>query len=185
MRHTLTGSDKENSYNNDYMDTGKKGEKVIKKWLRKKGFEVGDVTDNKKYWKLDIDLFAKSEIREFTIEAKTDTYLGDTGNILFEFFRIYHNSANPFYEGWFWRSGANWLYVYAPNHKNKKGKRQPAIYRAKFPKVQKRLREYIANYEKKEMKFMVVKTDEKKTTFNLVLPFRIFRKIFTISILYL
>ena len=84
------------------------GEYEVKKYLRGRGFQVEDVSDNPVYWAKDIDLIATnpSTGRSAAIEIKLDSRIDDTGNFFIEF----ENPRSKNSKGWFHFSEADFLY---------------------------------------------------------------------------
>ena len=84
------------------------GEYEVKKYLRGRGIQVKDVSDNPVYWAKDIDLIATnpSTGRSAAIEIKLDSRIDDTGNFFIEF----ENPRSKNAKGWFHFSEADFLY---------------------------------------------------------------------------
>ena len=84
------------------------GEYEVKKYLRGRGFQVEDVSDNPVYWAKDIDLIATnpSTGRSAAIEIKLDSRIDDTGNFFIEF----ENPRSENSKGWLHFSEADFLY---------------------------------------------------------------------------
>ena len=84
------------------------GEYEVKKYLRGRGFQVEDVSDNPVYWAKDIDLIATnpSTGKMASIEVKLDGRISDTENFFIEF----ENPRSKNSKGWFHFSEADFLY---------------------------------------------------------------------------
>ena len=91
----------------------KPGEYEVKKYLRGRGFQVEDVSDNPAYWAKDIDLIATnpSTGRSAAIEIKLDGRIDDTGNFFIEF----ENPRSKNSKGWFNFCEADFLYYIDAN----------------------------------------------------------------------
>ena len=89
------------------------GEYEVKKFLRGRGFQVEDVSDNPQYWAKDIDLIATnpSTGRSAAIEIKLDSRIDDTGNFFIEF----ENPRSENSKGWLHFCEADFLY-YIDSH---------------------------------------------------------------------
>ena len=167
MNHVLTGNDKPRSYNGDYMKTGKKGEEVALAWLKNNPEIMGviDFRNIREVHEADVDagirLYAGPVL---LVEIKTDTYLGNTGNVLYEVLRINHHCPHQYagYLGWSLRSPAQYLIFYAPNRKD-----GPALYKTTFEAYRKALQKYTQNHD---LSVLTVHTDDQKTTYNVLVP---------------
>lgn len=84
------------------------GEYEVKKFLRGRGIQVKDVSDNPVYWAKDIDLIATNPItgKSAAIEIKLDGRINDTGNFFIEF----ENPRSENSKGWFNFCEADFLY---------------------------------------------------------------------------
>ena len=89
------------------------GEYEVKKFLRGRGIQVEDVSDNPVYWAKDIDLIATNPItgKSAAIEVKLDARIDDTGNFFIEF----ENPRSKNSKGWFHFSEADFLYYIDSN----------------------------------------------------------------------
>jgi hypothetical protein len=176
MNHAMTGIEKARSYNGDYMRIGKAGETVCLNWLRQHPgvCDIIDFRAVRAVHECDIDCGVKLYTGNIClVEIKTDTYLGVTGNILCEVLRINHTCEPNFagYLGWMLRSPAKYLLYYAPN-------RIPsAIYKAEFALIRRVIQDYT---QKNNPRIDIVRTDNIKTTFNLLIPALEFNSIFEI-----
>ena len=84
------------------------GEYEVKKYLRGRGIQVEDVSDNPYYWARDIDLIATnpSTGKMASIEVKLDARISDTENFFIEF----ENPRSENSKGWFSFCEADFLY---------------------------------------------------------------------------
>ena len=84
------------------------GEYEVKKYLRGRGIQVEDVSDNPRYWAKDIDLIATNPItgKSAAIEIKLDARIDDTGNFFIEF----ENPRSKNSKGWLHFCEADFLY---------------------------------------------------------------------------
>jgi len=86
------------SNNFDYLnEIGKGAESIIKEKLEMNGFEVKDVSDDKRYQKVDIDLVASKQGTSITVEIKHDSKISVNGNFFFE---NSHERESGVKEGW-------------------------------------------------------------------------------------
>lgn len=110
------------------------GEYEVKKYLRGRGFQVEDVSDNPVYWAKDIDLIATnpSTGRSAAIEIKLDCRISDTGNFFIEF----ENPRSKNSKGWLNFCEADFLYYIDSN--------SLSTYIIKFDE----LRRFIATYKR-------------------------------------
>ena len=93
---------------NELIEPVNAGEYEVKKFLRGRGIQVEDVSDNPVYWAKDIDLIATNPITGKTaaIEIKLDGRISDTGNFFIEF----ENPRSTNSKGWFNFCEADFLY---------------------------------------------------------------------------
>lgn len=90
---------------------GEKAEQVIYKYLtEEKGFNVIDVTLNKKYQNIDTDFLLDFKNREFKIEVKTDFHISKYNSFLLEFDTYKDGKV---YKGWMNKSQADYLIWYS------------------------------------------------------------------------
>lgn len=176
MNHATTGTDKHRSYSGDYMAIGKQGEDIVINWLKSNPQILGvtDFRDIREIHEADVDVGVRLYTGQVCLaEIKTDTYLGKTGNILVEVLRINHFSDHKYagYLGWSLRSPAEFLLFYAPNHT------PPTIYKTTFKKYRSVLQLYTKH---NEPKFLTIRTDEIKTTYNILIPEIEFQGVFSI-----
>ena len=89
------------------------GEYEVKKFLRGRGIQVEDVSDNPHYWAKDIDLIATNPLTgaSAAIEVKLDARINDTGNFFVEF----ENPRSKNSKGWLHFCEADFLY-YIDSH---------------------------------------------------------------------
>ena len=89
------------------------GEYEVKKFLRGRGIQVEDVSDNPHYWAKDIDLIATNPLTgaSAAIEVKLDARINDTGNFFVEF----ENPRSKNSKGWFYFCEADFLYYIDSN----------------------------------------------------------------------
>ena len=118
--HVETGTAKMRSYSGDYMELGQAGEKVVVDFLTQQpGVErVEDLRELKHWQQKSVDFrcwMTDGSCR--LVEAKSDTYLGNTGNLLFEILRIYHTSEPDIscVVGWSVHTDAHYIVYYGPS----------------------------------------------------------------------
>jgi len=165
IEHAKTGRNKPKSYNGDYMEIGKLGENIVIKFIEEQPKVLGiiDFRNIRAVHEVDIDIAIRLYRGQICLaEIKTDTWLGESGNVLNEVLRINHYSNSDYagYLGWTLRSPAEWLIYYAPN------RTKPAIYIAKF----KDMRAILQDYTRGEHEINIVRTDKNKTTYNILIP---------------
>lgn len=162
----------EGTYEGALMDKGRQGEEIVMTWL-KQSPECRNVIDMREFrisQRLDVDCGIETLDGSLVLaEIKSDSYLGVSGNILFEVFRINHYAPpdRVFYLGWAFRSPAKYLLYYSPN--------KHAIYRFRFDNIRRRIGKFVANGKtpgQVKQSLSVVLTDRKKTTFNILVPER-------------
>lgn len=156
------------SYNGEMMQIGQTGETVILEWLKSKKHikKVIDLRDLEKFQRLDIDCYVETyDGSKAFIEIKTDQHLASSNNFLFEVFRINHFAPPDkiFYKGWAFRSQANYLIYYSLLDE--------IIYEFSFDTVRKVIGTYVA---KEKPKINITLTDDRKTTFNFLIPKKVF-----------
>lgn len=164
---------KTRSYSGLYMRQGKIGEHAFLEYFEqhKPHILVTDVRNSLPHRGQDIDFILKDGNKTLTVEVKTDTHLGKSPNILIELYRQNHNIHTPFYEGWFTRSGADWLVFYAPT--------ENLFYWFNFHRLRKEYLKWLSTLTEQEInsRLRAIATDEVKTTFNLLLPASRFLKL--------
>lgn len=177
MEHVSTGREKKESYNGDYMECGAGGEseafKLLKSRIKVLGLE--DLRNATEWRRKDADVRIIAIGGKYLAEIKTDTWLGRTGYVLNEIFRIYHYShpSKAFYLGWTFRSEAEWLIYYAPNREP-----TPAFYIGRFNEIRGVFQQY--TNEHLHLKWLPVATDENKTTYNILIPEKEYENVFEI-----
>lgn len=87
----------------EWLGERKPGEWELKRYLRKQGYEVEDVSDNPSYWYKDIDLIVNSKT---TLEVKWDSRISKTGNIFLEIC----SNVEKNQPGWFKFCKADYLF---------------------------------------------------------------------------
>lgn len=177
IEHAQTGTSKKRSYNGDYMEIARNGEKTVIEWVKARPnvLDIEDLRDVRQVHEADIDIGVRLYMGQVCLaEIKTDTYLGESGNVLNEVLRINHTTKHQYagYLGWTLRSPARWLLFYAPN--NKSG---PVIYKATFADVRFVLQKYT---KKHKVYFQTTRTDEIKTTYNILIPEEEYENVFEI-----
>lgn len=82
------------------------GELSAYNYLQGKGYKVIDATQEPEYWAQDIDLIAKKDGKEITIEVKWDSIIAKTGNLFVETLTDIDKGK----QGWFQFCKADLLY---------------------------------------------------------------------------
>lgn len=150
------------TYDGELMKKGTVNEQKIINWLKKLNYNVDDLRYNTEQQRKDIDFRVWNSSRNFTLEAKSDIYIQEDKNFLFENQRINHYQVKNWnYQGWGWRSEQDFLIV-----RNPKTNEQ---YIFNFLRLRTFMGEYIQDQGKK-IKISIVETDEQKTTFNFLIP---------------
>lgn len=171
-----TGYNKQRSYSGDYMTAGLAGQSVVINLLhsRPEILGVSDWSDLEAVQMADIDCAIKTISGHVILaEIKTDTYLGRTGNILFEVLRINH-TCNPEYSmglGWAARTPAKYIFYYAPAI-NK-------VYKFKTDNLRLGMQRYTKD-KRKAIRLDIVETDNIKTTINILIPLEYYKGLFEV-----
>jgi len=163
---TTTGANKQRSYDGDYMETGKIGEKIVIDFLKRNPniLEVHDWSELQFAQYVDIDCAIITKAGQAVLaEIKSDKHLGITGNVLFEVLRINH-TCHPDFScnlGWSARTPAKFIFYYAPSV-NK-------IYRFQTEKLRMAMQQY-TNKARARTNLNYVETDKIKSTINILIP---------------
>lgn len=165
-----------NEYCGQMRSAGKKGEDFIESYLKSKyGFEnVERLTEDSHYFKKDIDFRVVNNGNVHLIEVKTDSRINETGNIPFEFLRIYFRDFTT-YEGWGFRSEATGLII--------KEDKSTVIYCFDFASLREDVRKYLLKIKGKVRVATVMSNSQEiitepsskndiKLTFNLLIPLK-------------
>ena len=103
--------------NKDYfyncLETAKVGEKIVADIFKKDGYTVQDVSNNKEWQEVDVDLLVYQNhkpLYKIKIEVKTDEKALVTQNIFIE------TKSNKGL-GWIWKTEADYIYIVIPNKK--------------------------------------------------------------------
>lgn len=101
--------------NRDYfynsLEVAKQGEKIVSEIFQNKGYTVVDVSNEKKWQEIDVDLLVfKNDKLINTIEVKFDEKALETRNIFIE-----TKSNNGL--GWIWKTKADYIYIVIPGVK--------------------------------------------------------------------
>jgi len=153
----------EKDYSGSLMKIGTDNENKIIDWLKVNNRDILDFRDIRLAQRADIDFGIETVDGAILLaEVKSDKWIKEAGNFLFEWNRINHYVENKwFYLGWGWRSPAQYLIVRNPETGET----------FVFNFLQ--LRKFIGLHVKencKYIKFSAVETDKQKTTFNLLIP---------------
>ena len=171
-----TGADKERSYNGDYMADGKIAEEKVFEFLERQPQVVGvdDWRDLRIVHEADVDCAIKTRDGVVTLgEIKSDSHLGQSGNVLFEILRINHTCQHEKSGtlGWSLRSPATFFLYYAPSV----GK----LYICRADSLRKIFQSYTRK-ARKNTRLDWVNTDSIKSTLNVLLPWEICKSIFKV-----
>lgn len=90
------------------LNEGKETEKLIATLLISKGFEVEDMSDVEEYQAIDTDFLIHKK-GTWTMEIKSDSRIGKTGNIFLE---VGMSRSTGFYEGWFNKCESDYMCIY-------------------------------------------------------------------------
>lgn len=150
------------TYNGELMEVGKENEEIFKKWLESIGYKVIDLRESRLAQRYDVDFVSEKDGKSTSVEVKSDKYIKEEGNLLFENHRIYHSKKdNWFYLGWGWRSAAEKLIIRNPNTNE--------AFIFCFSELRKFIGKYISE-KGKDLIIEITKTDNKKTTFSYLIP---------------
>lgn len=160
----VPSSDNQRSYNGHYMDVGRNAEELVMSWLSKfpKVIGVEDLRSLRQMREADVDVSVSLyDGRVALAEIKSDYHLGVSGNVLFEILRLNHTceTSRACTLGWSARSPATWVLFYAPQVKR--------IYRIAFSEYRSGLQAYT---KEKDPKVIITRTDNIKTTVNILIP---------------
>jgi len=152
------------TYNGSLMEKGKENEDIIMKWLSSLGREVIDFREFKLAQRIDVDFGIETIDRNIVLaEIKSDRYISETGNLLFENHRVNHFVKDKwFYLGWGWRSPAQKLIIRNPGSSE--------VFVFDFAELRAFVGSWVAE-NGKQIRMSVVETDDQKTTFNYLIPF--------------
>ena len=158
-----SGTRVEKTYNGELMKKGKQNEECIKTWLETFAKNVLDFREFRLAQRIDVDFGIETiDGKIVLLEAKSDKWIKESGNLCFENNRINHFATdNWFYLGWGWRSPAQRLIVRNPETDD--------AFLFEFPKLRKYVGQYIAKTGKRT-NINITETDKQKTTFNLLIP---------------
>lgn len=155
---------RERSYDGDMMTLGKDGESVVYDFLHARTTlqRVEDVREDPQWQQRDVDFIAHHATGQTLVEAKTDTWMGRTGYVLFEFARIYHTSpAHPIKLGWSVTSEADVFCIWAPS--------MAWLYAITAVHLRDAMRQYTRQARKKT-RISFIETDAIKSTLNFLIP---------------
>jgi len=101
--------------NRDYfynsLEVAKQGEKIVSEIFKNKGYTVVDVSHEKEWQEVDVDLLVfKNDKLVNTIEVKFDEKALETRNIFIET----KSNNGP---GWIWKTKADYIYIVIPKQK--------------------------------------------------------------------
>lgn len=155
------------SYSGELMRKGTENENIILRWLERSAKDIIDFRDFRLAQRIDVDFGIETLDGNIILaEIKSDKWIKESGNLLFECNRINHFVLEKwFYLGWGWRSPAQKLIVRNP------GSGETFVF--DFPLLRKFIARYVAKHGKdlEHMDFIrVVETDKQKTTFNYLIP---------------
>jgi len=152
----------EKSYNGDLMRIGTETENKILDWLKLNNKEILDLREFRLAQRMDVDFGIETKDGAILLaEVKSDKWISENGNLLFEWNRINHFVENKwFYLGWGWRSPAQYLIIRNPL--------SCETFIFNFLQLRKFVAVYV-NENCKDIKFTIVETDKQKTTFNLLI----------------
>lgn len=162
----------EKTYSGELMKIGKLNEDILIKWLKNKGNHIIDFRDFRLAQRIDVDCGIETVDGNIILaELKSDKWISENGNLLFEKFRINH-FAHPekmFYLGWGWRSPAQKLIIRNPE-KNE-------VFVFDFNKLRIFIGFYISEVGKKLI-VNIKETDKQKTTYYFLIPMKELKSIY-------
>ena len=155
------------TYNGDLMSVGKANEDIIFDWL-KNDFKAKEIIDFREFrlaQRIDVDCGIETIDGGIVLaEIKSDKYISEAGNLLFENHRINHYVDDKwFYLGWGWRSPAQKLIIRNPKTNE--------VFIFDFMKLRRFVGFWVGENGKR-CNMSIVETDEQKTTFNYLIPFK-------------
>jgi hypothetical protein len=161
-----TGAFKPRSYSGDYMKAGLAGQSIVLDLLKRRPEILGviDWSDLEAVQPADIDCAIRTKSGHVILaEIKSDSYLGKTGNVLFEVLRINHTCDPEFSMGLGWtaRTPAKYIFYYAPSV-NK-------VYKFNTIGLRQSMQRYTRE-KRKSTRLDIVETDSIKTTINILIP---------------
>ena len=153
------------TYSGVLMLKGKENEVIILRYLQKRYAEVLDFRGYTSYQDGDVDFgLVNKEGKKVLLEIKSDKWISERDNLCFEDHRINHYVLGGwFYKGWGWRSKADWLIIRNPLSGD------TFIFNAM--KLRTEVGKYIGRIGK-DLRQTIVETDERKTTFNYLIPMK-------------
>lgn len=171
-----TGADKPRSYNGDYMADGKKAEEIVMNFLRQQPDVIGvdDWSNLQIVHEADVDCAIKTRDGLVTLgEIKSDSHLGQSGNVLFEILRINHTCQHEKAGtlGWSLRSPATFFLYYAPS--------VARIYICRANSLRKVFQSY-TRQARQSVNTIWVNTDSIKSTLNVLLPWEVCKGVFKV-----
>ena len=163
----------EKNYNGELMEKGKSNEEIILNWLKDNpsAKSVIDFREFRLAQRIDVDFGIETIDGNIVLaEIKSDKWIRESGNLLFEVFRINHFAkANWFYLGWGYRSPAQKLIDRNP------GTGETFIFN--FLGLRTFIGEYVLEIGK-ELRINITETDKQKTTFNFLIPMKLLNGIY-------
>lgn len=183
-----TGAGKPRSYDGDYMTRGRAGEEIVLRWFATRpGVQaVEDLRADPAARRDDVDCrVVLAAGRRLLVEIKTDSYIGRTGNLVFEMTRINHTAPveHLVTPGWSVRSTADLFAFY--------GLRSERLYLVTAGQLRGGFRRFMAQLSRESAeqgeRFMatdtlrLIPTDAGKSTLLFYIPERYFEgmKIYT------
>lgn len=92
------------------LQIGKVGECAVASYMATRNHKVEDVSDNKEYQDMDIDMIViNKDGQKCTIEVKSDKKIGETGNFCIE---ECNDRDTGEYKGWFYKCKADYICFY-------------------------------------------------------------------------
>lgn len=178
-RSSRPSKNKPPSYDGGYMAVGKHAENIVINWLTSQSWcqSLQDVRDDAQMRHDDVDVIVipsdepvSTELRllirnhdPLRVEIKSDKYLGVSNNMLFETYRIWHDSkpGQAMTLGWSARSTAHIIVWYAAS--------VHSLYIIRLDDLQRAFQDYTRN-ARRGVKSRFIATDATKTTHNVYIP---------------
>jgi hypothetical protein len=172
----MTGATKTRSYDGDYMKAGKAAESIVMEFLRCNPEVVGveDIRELRPMQAADADcIIYNADGTVVLAEIKSDSYLGKSGNVIFEALRINHTAPpdKAATLGWTARSPATYFLFYAPS--------VDCIYQCRANDLRAAFQKYTSE-AREHARYMLVPTDNVKSTVTYLIPWKYCQDIFTI-----
>ena len=173
-------ADRKRSYDSDYMEEGRKAEEIVLHWCKENPDMLGvlDCRSQREGMEGDFDFsITNTDGTIILAEAKSDIWLGISGNMVFEIARVNHTAPHDraVTLGWSARSPATWCIFYAPSTEE--------LFLIRFEDLRRCFQQY-SRQARSAVKMKWIPTDNIKSTLIALIPRKYwerFVKIYDIS----